>query len=114
MSTPFEKDIATDGPLFSVGERVRVDDRRSLGHCRTPFYLRGKEGEVIAIEGPFRDPEKLAYHKPGLPAAYLYRVRFKQDEMWHGYDGSARDRLEADLFEPWLQKASESDIKGGA
>ena len=50
----------------------------ALGHCRTPWYLRGKTGVVAAVHGTFRDPEQLAYHKPGLPAQVLYKVRFKQ------------------------------------
>ena len=95
------------GPKFAVGETVLVSGRASLGHCRTPHYLRGRCGTVIEVAGRFRDPEKLAYHKPGLPAPYLYRVRFTQVDLWAAYGGQTSDDLEADIFEHWLELTSE-------
>lgn len=89
-------------PRFAPGDKVRVDDRGAVGHCRTPWYLRGRTGVVGEVLGRFRDPERLAYHKPGLPALVLYKVRFAQRELWPGYRGGAKDTLEADLYEPWL------------
>ncbi|MEM8813200.1 MAG: SH3-like domain-containing protein [Pseudomonadota bacterium] len=88
---------------FEPGARVRVSDRASLGHCRTPFYLRGRAGIVIGIAGRFKDPERLAYHKPGLPVRTLYRVRFAQKDLWPGYDDRANDDIEADIFDHWLE-----------
>ena len=90
-------------PTLAVGARVKVDDRPVLGHCRTPAYLRGKTGTVIAIVGPMRDPASLAYHKPGLPPRMLYRVRFRQVDLWPDYAGPASDTLEADLYDHWLE-----------
>ena len=92
-------------PIFSVGDLVTVDDRPALGHCRSPFYLRGKSGEICEIHGPFRDPETLAYFKPGLPARVLYKVRFRQSHVWPDYTGPQADMLEADIYEHWLEKA---------
>ena len=89
-------------PRFKSGARVRVDDRPVLGHCRTPWFLRGKRGVVVEVIGPFRNPERLAYHRPGLPREFLYRVRFPQSELWPGYGGAAFDDLEADIYEHWL------------
>jgi nitrile hydratase subunit beta len=89
---------------FALGDGVRVADREVLGHCRTPWYLRGKRGVIASIHGSFRNPEALAYHMPGLPAQVLYKVRFKQSELWGRYDGSAGDQLEADIFEAWLER----------
>ena len=81
---------------FAPGDKVRVAARGALGHCRTPWYLRGKTGVIASIHGTFRDPERLAYHQPGLPEQVLYKVRFKQREVWGRYDGpdgrSARGR----------------------
>jgi nitrile hydratase len=97
-----------DAPLpgrFAPGDPVRVARRAALGHCRTPWYLRGKRGVIASIHGTFRDPESLAYHKPGLPAHVLYKVRFKQSEIWDRYDGPQGDQLEADIFEHWLEPA---------
>ena len=87
---------------FAPGLRVRVSDRASLGHCRTPVYLRGCAGTIISVAGRFRDPERLAYHKPGLPLQTLYRIRFAQRDLWSGYGGDAGDDIEADIFEHWL------------
>ena len=63
---------------------------RCSGHCRTPWYLRGKPGVVAAVQGIFRNPEQLAYHKPGLPSAVLYKVRFEQGDLWGRYRGARR------------------------
>jgi len=89
-------------PRFSVGDTVRVDDRTAVGHCRAPWYLRGKTGIVSEIQGAFRDPERLAYHLSGLPAQVLYKVRFPQSHLWAAYGGPPSDNLEADIYENWL------------
>lgn len=94
--------MSAPGPRFRVGDVVRVDSRMVLGHCRTPFSLRGKTGVIVGIQGAFHDPEKLAYHKPGLPKQVLYKVRFRQSELWPNYRGKLQDHLEADLYEHWL------------
>lgn len=91
-------------PRFRPGDLVRVDDRKVLGHCRTPFFLRGKTGVIAGIQGAFRDPEKLAYHKPGLPVQVLYKVRFRQMDLWSGYRGRPQDQIEADIYEHWLTR----------
>ena len=88
---------------FAIGDRVLIDDRAPLGHCRTPWYLRGKTGVVSHIQGPMHDPEKMAYYKPGLPEVVHYKVRFRQSDLWSGYTGPASDNLEADLPENWLK-----------
>jgi nitrile hydratase len=102
-------DRRTPPARFAPGDKVRVAARGALGHCRTPWYLRGKTGEIALIHGTFRDPERLAYHQPGLPAQVLYKVRFSQREVWGGYDGPAGDQVEADIFEGWLEPASGAD-----
>ena len=88
------------------GMRVRVDDRAAAGHCRAPWYLRGQTGEIVEELGVFRDPEKLAYNKPGLPRIPLYKVRFKQSSLWPNYSGPANDHLEADITLNWLEPVS--------
>jgi nitrile hydratase subunit beta len=80
---------------FAPGHRVRVRTAFPTTHCRTPFYLRGREGEVLSFAGRFHDPEKLAYHKPGLPERALYRVRFAH--------AASADEIVADLYEHWLE-----------
>jgi nitrile hydratase subunit beta len=88
---------------FAPGDPVRVASRPVLGHCRTPWYLRGKPGVVAAVHGTFRNPEQLAYHKPGLPALVLYKVRFRQSDLWSRYAGPPGDNLEVDIYENWLE-----------
>ncbi|MBU2531490.1 MAG: nitrile hydratase subunit beta [Alphaproteobacteria bacterium] len=92
-------------PKFRLGDHVRVDDREPLGHCRAPHFIRGRTGTVVTIQGAFRDPERLAYHRPGLPALTLYKVRFDQCVLWPDYSGPERDRLELDIYENWLEPA---------
>ena len=87
---------------FKVGDAVRVDDRPPNGHCRAPWYLRGHSGIVSEVLGVYRDPERLAYHRPGLPALPLYKMRFRQTALWPDYKGAAGDQLEADISENWL------------
>ena len=89
-------------PKFQVGEMLRVDDRPSLGHCRTPVYVRGKRGVVTEIQGVFHDPATLAYSHPGLPMKYWYKLRFWQSDLWPGYKGDPSDHLELDVQEDWL------------
>lgn len=95
-------------PNLAVGAVVRVADRTVSGHCRTPRYLRGKEGQIVGIVGPMRDPVRLAYHRPGLPPRMLYRVRFRQDSVWPDYAGSPGDTLEADIYDDWLEDARDA------
>ena len=90
---------------FAPGDRVRVPERSALGHCRTPWYLRGKTGVIASVHGKYRDPERLAYHQPGLPAQVLYKVRFRQRDVWLRYPGPRDDQLEADIYEHWLEPA---------
>ena len=96
-------------PRFAPGARVRVADRPVQGHCRTPVYLRGLPGTVLAHAGAWRDPERLAYHKPGLPAQHLYRVCFAADALRPAQGGDAawgaQDVLLADIYETWLEPA---------
>ena len=82
---------------------MRISARPALGHCRTPWYLRGKTGVVAEIQGAFRNPELLAYHKPGLPMMALYKVRVRQTDIWDRYQGPGGDHLEVDIYEHWLE-----------
>ena len=88
-------------PALAAGLPVRVRTGAPEAHCRTPFYLRGKAGVVLEEVGRFRDPSLLAFHKPGLPERRLFRVRFRQQDLWPGYP-DAGDAVLADLYEHWL------------
>jgi nitrile hydratase len=90
---------------FGPGAAVRVRDARPPGHLRTPWYIRGKAGTVAEIAGRFANPEELAFGRDGLPARTLYRVRFRQTEIWPGYDGPVGDTLDIEIYEHWLEPA---------
>jgi nitrile hydratase len=94
------------GHRFNVGDRVRVLRRFPPGHRRTPHYIRGKVGEIERICGAFPNPEELAYGFDGEPRKILYRVRFVQKDVWPGYQGPARDIIEMEIFEHWLESAT--------
>jgi nitrile hydratase len=91
-------------PQFATGEKVRVIDAHPLGHIRTPFYIRGKTGVVERFCGAFPNPEELAQMRDGLPPVPLYRVRFRQNEVWPDYRGSPNDVLEVEIYQHWLEK----------
>jgi nitrile hydratase subunit beta len=97
---------------FSEGDAVRVQRRPPEAHCRTPFYLRGKTGVVVQCVGTYRDPSRLAFHKPGLPKQALYRVRFRHDQVWPDAGAATRDTIVADLYEGWLDSDKESRDAG--
>ena len=90
---------------FAVGQRVRVRRAFPPGPVRTPAYVRGKAGVIEALAGHFANgvanPEELAYGRDGLPRQALYRVCFRQTELWPDYHGAAADSAVADLFEHW-------------
>lgn len=90
---------------FATGDRVTVRRSDAPGHLRTPFYIRGQAGVVERVCGPFPNPEELAYGRNGLPARALYRVRFRQADVWPGYVGSPDDHLEVEIYEHWLEPA---------
>jgi nitrile hydratase subunit beta len=92
-------------PQFQAGEKVRVLEALPLGHVRTPFYIRGKTGTIERYCGSFPNPEELAQMRDGLPALPLYRVRFRQKDVWPDYRGGDADVLEIEIFQHWLEKA---------
>ena len=91
-------------PLFHSGERVRVLKAYPLGHVRTPFYIRGCTGVVERVCGAFPNPEELAQMRDGLPPQPLYRVRFRQEDVWPDYGGGPNDVLEVEIYQHWLEK----------
>jgi nitrile hydratase subunit beta len=90
---------------FKPGQRVKVMKAYPLGHVRTPFYIRGHTGTIERLCGAFANPEELAQMRDGLPPQPLYRVRFLQKDVWPDYRGSAKDVLEVEIFQHWLEPA---------
>ena len=76
---------------------------RSIGSiCIATRYVQGKIGTVERICGSFPNPEELAHNRHGLPAQPLYRVRFRQKDLWPDYRGLEQDQLELELYQHWL------------
>ena len=96
-------------PRFKVGDPVAVRAIYPLGHIRTPYYTRGKCGTIERICGEFANPEELAFGRDGLPAQPLYRVRFKQRDIWTDYAGAPRDTVDVEIFEHWLEPATRKE-----
>lgn len=90
---------------FAVGAPVRVKALFPPGHCRAPFYTRGRAGTVLAVADHQPDPEALAYGRAGTPPLPVYRVAFRRAELWPDEPGHAGDRVVVDLHEPWLEPA---------
>jgi nitrile hydratase len=74
---------------------------------RTPYFTRGRSGIVDAIAGNYRNPEELAYGRYDAPKLPLYRVSFRQADLWPDYDGPAADTTIVDIYENWLEPAEE-------
>lgn len=52
----------------------------------------------------FRIPRSLAYDRDGLPAQPLYRVRFRQREVWPDYAGPEHDTIDVEIYQHWLEE----------
>lgn len=89
---------------FSSGDTVTVRSGNPPTHYRTPVYVQGKTGTVVALCGIFPDPESLAHGGDGTPHKPLYRVEFPQTALWDGYNGPSTDRLQVDIYEQWLER----------
>lgn len=89
-------------PLFNVGQRVRIADRTPPVHHRVPAYAKGQVGVIERVCKRHGEPEKFI-RGDGEPTQRLYRVRLQQDGLWEGYEGTARDDLDIEIFEHWLE-----------
>ncbi len=70
------------GKQFATGDSVTVRRMFPLGHIRTPRYIMGQTGVISRAVAEFPNPEELAYGRKGLPKKMLYRVRFRQGDIW--------------------------------
>lgn len=92
---------------FTAGDRVRVRRADGPGHVRTPWYIRGKSGVIERVLAAFPNPEERAFGRSGLPPQPLYRVRFRQSEVWPDYTGLPGDTVDVEIYQHWLEPAQE-------
>lgn len=90
---------------FAIGHGVRVRASHPPGHVRTPYYCRGHAGVIIECLGAFPNPEHLAYRHAGYAPVPLYRVRFRNADLWPDQRNGA-DETEIEIFEHWLEPAT--------
>ena len=83
--------------IYKPGDKVKVRKTYPLGHIRTPFYIRGHAGVIERYCGMFGNPEELAQQRSGEPKQPLYRVCFRQKDVWPEYQGNAEDVLEVEI-----------------
>jgi nitrile hydratase subunit beta len=79
---------------FHVGDRVWVKRANPAGNPRTPAYVRGKRGIVIALHGSIINPLD---HRGVYPP--LCSVLFSMREV---FGGASQDKLSVDVHEDWL------------
>lgn len=96
-------EVAALTPRFRPGNSVRVRFADPPGHIRTPWYIRGQAGVVERLCGAFGNPEELAYNRAAAPRQPLYRVRFRQSQVWPDYGGLPDDTLDVEIFQHWLE-----------
>lgn len=88
---------------FAAGDSVRVRRAYPPGHVRTPFYIRGQLGVIERCLDAFPNPEERAYGRSGEPRQPLYRVRFRQTDLWPDYRGAAADTVDVEVYQHWLE-----------
>ena len=91
-------------PQFTIGDKVKIRHASPPGHVRTPYFIRGKTGEIIRIIGEYANPEELAYGRDGKPFQPIYSVKFLQNNLWSNYLGHSKDSAIVEVMENWLEK----------
>ena len=99
--------VAAKGTVaFELDDAVVIRNDAPAHHHRTPWFVKGKTGTVVAINGPFFDPESRAHGGDGLPKRDLVSVEFRQVDVWgERYRDGDEDRLLVDIYAHWLERA---------
>lgn len=105
-----EAEVDGPTPHFKPGDAVivRQEDLATAWakpHLRTPGYIFGKAGTVERVCGSFDNPELLTIGLGG-PSQPLYRIRFRQSDVWKEYGGHPNDTVDVEVYQPWLEGAT--------
>lgn len=93
---------------FTTGQRVRILPRLTIGHSRVPNYARGAIGRIERVLPAFLIPEDDAFGRPNGRRRVLYRVSLETHALWPDYRGAATDEVQLEIYEHWLEAASEA------
>lgn len=99
---PSERD-APAPPVFAEGDLVKVGIFAGPGHTRAPGYVQGRQGIVEHHHGAHVFPDTNA-HGRGESPRHLYTVSFSATDLF-GETARQGDRVQADLWEPYLEAA---------
>ncbi|WP_299649852.1 SH3-like domain-containing protein [uncultured Tateyamaria sp.] len=86
----------------AAGDQVRVLALGKQGHVRIPHYIRQQTGQIVGYCGTYLNPEDLALGNTAGTAVDLYRVAFKQTQLWPYEDHPRQDRLIIEIYDHWL------------
>ncbi|MCE2464754.1 MAG: nitrile hydratase subunit beta [Dehalococcoidia bacterium] len=89
-------------PKYEIGQRVKVLMQVTGGTIRTPFFVRGKKGVIVASHGPVGNPRELAYGNRNAPRVPLYGVSFHMAHLYDEDPDILTDRVVVDIWEDWL------------
>lgn len=93
-----------DEPRFAIGDPVRVRAVSHRGHTRAPWYVRGRAGTVVRIDGSHNVPDVEAHTVDGRTRREpVYCVKFDAAELWGDADASANASVFVDLWESYLE-----------
>jgi hypothetical protein len=88
---------------FNVGDRVRVKELPNMFYSRTQMYVRGVEGTIAARTYEDLLPEDEAWNRDSAPPEQFYIVRFRQRDIWEGYEDRIGETLYGRTPEPERQ-----------
>lgn len=86
---------------FAHGQWVLVVHPDHMGHCRSPRYVQGRRGVVVALHGSAPLPDDGAAGVRPVPAHQVYGVRFAAHQLF----GAGTHAVTVDLWEPYLEAA---------
>jgi nitrile hydratase subunit beta len=94
--------IATEGPRYEVGQRVRTITGPTPHHTRLPRYAQGKPAAIERVHGVhvFADANAGGH---GEQPQWLYTVVFRGTELWP--DAEPGLSVSIDAWEPYLEPA---------
>ena len=88
------------------GENTRTRWRRP--HLRTPGYIFGAKGEIAGSSGDWTLPELFAHGGKDITVP-VYRVKFRQKDIWALYHGEEKDDIMVEVSHPWLTVLKEGE-----